>query len=89
MVTIPIAEHGFAMPKGEFCDTLCLRFEWMLNMLSIVSFSTICHKELSDLTASLLSEVCLDVGVEPVLQPLDCEPRQYATANQEVVLGLM
>ena len=33
--------------------------------------------------ASLLSEVCSDVGVEPALQPLDGEPLQFATANSE------
>jgi len=27
------------------------------------------------------SEVCCDVGVEPALQPLDCEPLHFATAN--------
>ena len=27
--------------------------------------------------------MCCDVGVEPVLQPLDREPLQYATANSE------
>jgi len=26
--TLPIAEHGFALPKGKFCDALCLRFCW-------------------------------------------------------------
>ena len=41
------------------------------------------HNSAQDLTASLLSEVCNDVGVEPALQPLDCEPLQYATANRE------
>ena len=44
-------------------------------------FPTACHNELHDLTVSLLSEVCSDVGVEPALQRLDCEPLQYATAN--------
>ena len=28
-------------------------------------------------------QVCCDVGVEPALQPLDCEPLRYATANSE------
>ena len=51
LITLPITEHGFAMPKGEFSDTLCLRFglqlaclhylvcvanHLMLNMLSVV-----------------------------------------------------
>jgi len=35
----------------------------------------------SDLTASLLSEVCSDVGVEPALQPLDGEVLQFSTAS--------
>ena len=48
-------------------------------------FPTICHNKLSDLTASLLIEVCSDVGVEPALQPLDHKPLQYATANREDV----
>ena len=41
------------------------------------------HNEIRDLTASLLSKVCCDVGVEPALQPLDHEPLRYATANRE------
>ena len=46
-------------------------------------FPSIRHNEVRDLTASLLSEVCSDVGVEPALQPLDGEPLQFATANSE------
>ena len=26
LTTLPIAAHGFAMPKGEFRDAFCLRF---------------------------------------------------------------
>ena len=37
-------------------------------------FPSICHNEVYDSTASLLSEVCCDVGVEPALLPLDHEP---------------
>ena len=84
--------HGFAMPKGEFCDALYLRFGWHLVRLPLScvcgksfivehafrhpcgSFPTIHHKEIRDVTASLLSEVCLDVGVESALQPLNCKP---------------
>ena len=80
------------MPKGEFRNALCLRFEWQLARLPLScvcgksfnvehafscpcsSFPTICHNEICDLTAYLLSEVCPDVGVEPALQPLDSEP---------------
>jgi len=28
LATLPIAEHGFALPKGEFLDALYLRFDW-------------------------------------------------------------
>ena len=44
-------------------------------------FPSIRHNEVRDLTLSLLSEVCYDVGVEPALQPLDHEPLHYATAR--------
>ena len=39
------------------------------------------HNELRDLTASLLSEVCHDVGVKPVLQPLSGEILTGCSAN--------
>jgi len=37
-------------------------------------FPSICLDEVRDLTASLLSEVCSDVGVEPALQTVEGEP---------------
>ena len=46
-------------------------------------FPSIRHNEVRDLTASLLSEVCSDVGVEPALQSLDGEALQFSTANRE------
>ena len=46
-------------------------------------FPSIRHYEIRDFTASLLSKVCCDVGVEPALQPLDHEPLWHATANRE------
>ena len=36
-------------------------------------YPSICHNEIRDLTAMLLSEVCHNVGIEPHLQP--CNPR--------------
>ena len=36
-------------------------------------FPIICHNEIRDLTASLMTEVCHSVLVEPVLQPLSGE----------------
>ena len=38
---LPIAEHGLAMPKGEFRDALCLRFGWQLARLPL---SCVCGK---------------------------------------------
>jgi len=46
-------------------------------------FPSIHHNEVCDLSASLPSEVCCDVGVESALQLLDHEPLHYGTANQE------
>ena len=101
LTTLPIAEHGFALSKGEFHDALCLKFGWQpVNLPQTCvcgkpfcvehaftcpcgGFPSIRHNEVRDLTASLLSEVCSDVGVEPTLQPLDGEPLQFATANSE------
>ena len=44
---------------------------------------TLRHNELRDLTASLLSEVCTNVAVEPPLQELSGEELSGATANRE------
>ena len=41
------------------------------------------HNELRDFTASLLTEVCHNVAIEPKLQPLDGETFQYRSANTD------
>ena len=41
LTTLPIAEHRFAMPKGEFHNALCLRFGWQLACLPL---SCVCGK---------------------------------------------
>ena len=51
-------------------------------------FPSICRNEIRDLTASLLSEVCCDVGVEPAFQPVEGEPLQFDTANGEDAASL-
>ena len=33
LMTLPISEHGFALPKGSFRDALCLRYGWKLSNL--------------------------------------------------------
>jgi len=56
----------------------------MLSLVHVVdSVPPIHHNEIRDFTASLLSEVYSDVGVEPALQPFDHEPLRHATANRE------
>ena len=73
--TLPIAEHGFALHKGAFRDSLCLRYGWhpphlpshcvcgsqfhVEHALSCPrgGFPSICHNEIRDITASLMSEV--------------------------------
>ena len=44
-------------------------------------YPTIRHNEIRDLTATLLSEVCHSVSIEPELQPITGENFTYATAN--------
>ena len=51
-------------------------------------FPTIRHNEIHDLTASLLTEVCHEVQVEPTLQPLSEEHYDHATLNTEDVARL-
>ena len=46
-------------------------------------FPTLHYNELRDFTAAALSEVCHDVAIELVLQPLSGESFWYATANME------
>jgi len=46
-------------------------------------FPTLHHNELRDFTAAAMSEVCHNVAIEPVLQPLSGEAFHYATANVE------
>ena len=45
------------------------------------AFPIIRHNEIRDLTASVLTEVCHDVRVEPDLQPITDETMTAATAN--------
>ena len=42
------------------------------------------HNELRDLTAKFLSEVCNDVSVEPILQPLNGQQFRHKTANRSL-----
>ena len=46
-------------------------------------FPMIRHNEISDLTASLLTEVCSNVAIEPHLQPLSGETFRLASTNTD------
>ncbi len=46
-------------------------------------FPTIRHNEIRDLTATLLTEICNDVCIEPTLQPITEETLRGATANTQ------
>ena len=46
-------------------------------------FPTICHNEIRDITAHLMSDVCHNVGIEPPLQQITSETMSYRTANVE------
>ena len=101
LTSLPIEEYGFHLHKGEFRDTLRLRYGWSIpntpqscicgNKFE-VDHALCCkrggfmihrHSELQDFTASLLTEVCHNVAIEPKLQPLDGETFQYRSANTD------
>ena len=44
---------------------------------------TIRHNEIRDLTASLVTEVCHNVAIEPLLQPLSGELFSHRLANTQ------
>ena len=46
-------------------------------------FPSLCHNEIRDLTANLLTEICSNVCVEPELQPLSRESLKPRMANTE------
>ena len=49
----------------------------------LVGFSTIWHNEIRDITATLLTEVCHNVAIEPPLQPLSGETLTARSANTD------
>ena len=64
-----VCGHGFTVDHAMNCSSS--------------GFPTLRHNELRDFTTAVLSEVCHDVAVEPVLQPLSGESLRFATANVE------
>ena len=101
LTALPIEEHGFALHKAAFKDSLSLRYVWPLqNSPSHCScgqpysvehalncktggFPTVRHNEVRDITATLLTEVCHGVTIEPYLQPLSGESLSHRSAITE------
>ena len=80
LTVLPLAEHDFVLHRAAFLDALSLRYGWTPSNMPPTSvehalscarggFPSIRHNEIRDITASLLTEVCHDVSVEPHLQP--------------------
>ena len=73
------------LPSGLPAKCVCghgFTVDHAINCSSGV-FPTLRHNEFRDFTAAALSEVCHDVAIEPVLQPLSGESLQYAMVNVE------
>ena len=95
LTALPLAEHGFTLHKG---NALALRYGWAPseicacgNNLSVEhalscakgGFPSIRHNKIRDLTATLRTEVCHDVCIEPGLQPISNEILTGATTNTQ------
>ncbi len=82
VTVLPIQDHGFTLYKRSFRDALCLRYGWEPKDLAShcirgktfgVENALSCpirHNELRDITASLMTEVCHGIALEPTLQTL-------------------
>ena len=66
--------------NGKFLDDV----EFSASKFSYVSIFFFSHSSFRDFTAELLSEVCNDVAVVPMLTPCTGEKLQYKTANKAV-----
>jgi len=64
-----VCGHGFTIDHAMNCSS--------------GGFTILHHNELRDFTTAALSEVCHDVAIESVLQPLSGESFHYVTANVE------
>ena len=73
------------LPSGLPAQCACGRGFTVNHVMNCPTggFPTLRHNELRDFTASILTEVCADVRVEPPLQPLTGEHLAFATANVE------
>ena len=72
------------MAAKQIAKKLCVRQGFTVDHSMICpygGFPTLRHNELRDTTAKLLTEVCHNVGTEPILQPLSWEVLQRRSAN--------
>ena len=94
LTVLPLSEHGFALHKGAFWhyDMAGHQTDFLRNASAVPLFLLSCakggfpsirHNEIRDLTATLLTEVCNDVCIEPELQPATDEELTRSTANSQ------
>ena len=63
------------------------RVNELSKMFYAYAFPTYRHNELGDITGSFLSEVCIDVQIEPELQPLEGYTLRHTTAIKKDSAG--
>ena len=80
-ISLKYGWHPSLLPTSHICGK-SFTVDHALNCPT-GGFPTICHNEIRDFTATLMSEVCHDVCVEPPLQPLSGDHLSYATTNRE------
>ena len=96
LTALPVTEFGFELSKQPFWESIRLRYDWE-NIQSTnirtcgrkfnIQHSMSCKKvsfiyiQLNDLTANMMSEVCKDTEIEPMLTPLSGEELQGRTSN--------
>ena len=96
LTVLPVTEFGFELSKQPFWESIRLRYGWEnIQSTSIctcvkkfnIQHSTSCKKgsfiyiQRNDLTANMMSEVCKDTEIEPILTPLSGEELQGRTSN--------
>ena len=105
LTTLPIAEYGFALPKGEFCNALCVRFGWQpVNLPQTCAcgkifsvdhvFTCPCGGFLSiryNEIWDFTASLLSEVCCcdDSTLQPLNCEPLCMPLPTGKMVLVLM
>ena len=79
-LALPYGWTPSAMPSECVCSQ-CISVEHAVSCPR-GDFPSLCHNNIRDLTASLLSEVCSSMAVEPELQQLIGEKLHGGTVNR-------